>query len=94
MYEYDENGNCVKRMEIYTDGSGVIYEYECDKCGAFEVMQKISEAPLTECETCHGPVHRLVSHHTSFQLKGGGWYKDLYSSSSSGSSSSSSSSSS
>ena len=50
-----------------------IYEYECDKCGAFEVMQKISEAPLTECETCHGPVHRLVSHHTSFQLKGGGW---------------------
>ena len=71
-----------------------IYEYECDKCGAFEVMQKISEAPLTECETCHGPVHRLVSHHTSFQLKGGGWYKDLYSSSPAGSSSSSSSSSS
>jgi len=25
VYEYDENGNCVKRMEIYTDGSGVIY---------------------------------------------------------------------
>ena len=33
MYEYDENGNCVKRMEIYTDGSGVIYEYECDDEG-------------------------------------------------------------
>lgn len=61
-----------------------IYEYECDKCGPFEVMQKISEAPRTECEKCHGPVHRLVSHHTSFQLKGGGWYKDLYASTSPG----------
>ena len=57
-----------------------IYEYECAQCGPFEVMQKLSDAPQTECAKCHGPVHRLVSHHTSFQLKGGGWYKDLYAS--------------
>ncbi len=56
-----------------------IYEYECPKCGTIEVMQKMSDAPLTECDRCHSPVHRIVSH-SSFQLKGGGWYKDLYSS--------------
>jgi len=56
-----------------------IYEYECSKCGKFEVLQKISEEPLAKCETCGKPVHRLVSL-SSFTLVGGGWYKDLYSS--------------
>jgi len=56
-----------------------IYEYECSKCGKFEVLQKISEEPLKTCETCGKPVHRLVSL-SSFALVGGGWYKDLYSS--------------
>jgi putative FmdB family regulatory protein len=65
-----------------------IYEYECEKCGRFEVMQKITEDALTECIKCKSPVHRLVSL-SSFALKGGGWYKDLYSSAGSASSSSS-----
>ncbi|MBI5548524.1 MAG: zinc ribbon domain-containing protein [Deltaproteobacteria bacterium] len=56
-----------------------IYEYECGTCGKFEVLQKISEDPLSSCETCGKPVHRLVSL-SSFALVGGGWYKDLYSS--------------
>lgn len=56
-----------------------IYEYECGKCGKFEVIQKISEEPLKRCEKCGKPVHRLVSL-SSFALVGGGWYKDLYSS--------------
>lgn len=56
-----------------------IYEYECQKCGKFEVIQKITEAPLKACEKCGKPVHRLVSL-SSFALVGGGWYKDLYSS--------------
>lgn len=59
-----------------------IYEYECKVCGKFEVLQKISEAPIERCETCGGDVHRLVSL-SSFALVGGGWYKDLYSSTSS-----------
>ncbi|HEY3450123.1 MAG TPA: zinc ribbon domain-containing protein [Myxococcales bacterium] len=56
-----------------------IYEYECGKCGKFEVIQKMSEEPLKKCEKCGKPVHRLVSL-SSFALVGGGWYKDLYSS--------------
>ncbi len=55
-----------------------IYEYECEKCQeAFEISQKISEPPLTECPTCGSPVRKLVSR-SSFQLKGGGWYKTDY----------------
>jgi predicted nucleic acid-binding Zn ribbon protein len=42
-------------------------------------MQRMSEDPKTECEQCGGALERLISS-TSFQLKGGGWYKDLYSS--------------
>jgi len=50
-----------------------IYEYQCRKCGQFEVMQKISERPLTRCPTCQSKVTKLISN-TSFQLKGTGWY--------------------
>jgi putative FmdB family regulatory protein len=56
-----------------------IYEYECAKCGKrFEVMQKISDAPLKKHENCGGKVERVISP-SGFILKGGGWYKDLYS---------------
>jgi putative FmdB family regulatory protein len=47
-----------------------------------EAFQSIKDAALVECPACHQPkLERLISA-TSFQLKGGGWYKDLYSSSS------------
>ena len=71
-----------------------IYEYECQACGhRFEEWQKMADEPIKVCPKCAAPkVEKLISH-TSFQLKGGGWYSDLYSSSkpSSGSSESSSS---
>jgi putative FmdB family regulatory protein len=54
-----------------------IYEYECEQCGPFEVIQKISDRPIKKCETCGNKVRKLVSQ-SSFTLKGGGWYKDLY----------------
>jgi putative FmdB family regulatory protein len=55
-----------------------IYEYRCIRCNnLFEVMQKITEDPLTECITCNGPVKKLISN-TSFQLKGSGWYTTDY----------------
>ena len=73
-----------------------IYEYECQACGhRFEEWQKMADEPIKVCPKCTAPkVEKLISH-TSFQLKGGGWYSDLYSSSkpSSGSGESSSSSS-
>ena len=54
-----------------------IYEYKCNKCGVFEVMQKITEAPLKKCPTCKGKTERIISN-TSFVLKGSGWYATDY----------------
>jgi putative FmdB family regulatory protein len=59
-----------------------IYEYECSACGhQFEEWQKMSDSPVRTCPKCKKKkVERLISQ-TAFQLKGGGWYADLYSSS-------------
>lgn len=58
-----------------------IYEYACGKCGhEFEVEQRITADPIKTCPECRArKVKRLISQ-TSFVLKGGGWYSDLYSS--------------
>jgi putative FmdB family regulatory protein len=62
------------------------YEYVCKACDhEFEKEQRISDAPLKTCPKCKAKqVKRLISR-TSFHLKGGGWYSDLYSSSKKGS---------
>ena len=58
-----------------------IYEYECQTCKKhFEYTQGIKEPKKEACEECGGPLERLISP-SGFVLKGGGWYKDLYSSS-------------
>jgi len=58
-----------------------VYEYACTQCGKhFEELQKVSDKPLKKCKNCGGKLERLISQ-TSFALKGGGWYKDGYSSS-------------
>lgn len=55
-----------------------IYEYECSACKKnLEVMQKITEGPLTECPDCGGGLRRKISS-TSFVLKGTGWYATDY----------------
>jgi putative FmdB family regulatory protein len=58
-----------------------VYEYACGKCGhEFEAEQRITEAPIKTCPRCRArKVKRLISQ-TSFVLKGGGWYADLYAS--------------
>jgi putative FmdB family regulatory protein len=57
-----------------------IYEYACEKCGKLvEQIQKVTDAGPKKCEHCGGGMSRVMSR-SSFQLKGGGWYKDLYSS--------------
>lgn len=54
------------------------YEYECTGCGrVFEIRQRISEAPLSTCDVCGGPVRRLLSP-APFILKGDGWYVTDY----------------
>jgi len=52
------------------------YEYECSNCKFYtEVMQKISDAPLTKCPSCgKSALVKLVSA-PNFRLKGGGWYE-------------------
>ena len=58
-----------------------LYEYECKQCGRrTEKIQKFSDAPLTVCPHCGGPLEQLI-HAPAVSFKGGGWYADLYSSS-------------
>ena len=52
-----------------------IYEYKCTSCGhKKEVLQKMSDAPLTQCPACgKATLSKLISA-AGFQLKGSGWY--------------------
>ena len=55
-----------------------IYEYVCQKCGhQLEVIQKLSDKPLSKCPECRGKLEKIISQ-TSFQLKGAGWYVTDY----------------
>lgn len=56
------------------------YEYQCKACGKqFEIVHSMREDDRTKCEACgEEALERLISR-TAFQLKGGGWYRDLYS---------------
>jgi len=52
-----------------------IYAYKCDACGhAKDVLQKISDAPLTDCPACGAPKFNKQLTAPGFQLKGTGWY--------------------
>lgn len=58
-----------------------IYEYACKACGhEFEREQRISEAPVRKCPACNKQQAKRLISRTSFLLKGGGWYSDLYAS--------------
>jgi len=52
-----------------------IYAYKCESCGhAKDVLQKISDAPLTDCPACGKPSFSKQLTAAGFQLKGSGWY--------------------
>ena len=52
-----------------------IYAYKCASCGfAKDVLQKMSDAPLTVCPSCGLPRFAKQVTAASFQLKGSGWY--------------------
>jgi len=58
-----------------------VYEYQCKKCGReFEYQQRMSDPDKTLCEACGAEALERIISRTAFALKGGGWYKDLYSS--------------
>ena len=52
-----------------------IYAYKCESCGfAKDVLQKMSDAPLTDCPGCGVAAFKKQLTAAGFQLKGSGWY--------------------
>lgn len=52
-----------------------IYAYRCSACGhAKDVLQKLSDAPLTTCPACGADTFGKQVTAAGFQLKGSGWY--------------------
>jgi putative FmdB family regulatory protein len=52
-----------------------IYAYKCSSCGhAQDVLQKISDDPLTVCPACSATTFAKQVTAAGFQLKGSGWY--------------------
>jgi putative FmdB family regulatory protein len=54
-----------------------IYEYRCDQGHTIEVMQRMTDDPLTSCSTCEAPVQR-VFHPVAVHFKGSGFYNTDY----------------
>ncbi len=55
-----------------------IYEYKCENGHVFDVMQRMSDDPLTACVECGAPV-RKVLHPVGISFKGSGFYSTDYS---------------
>jgi len=52
-----------------------IYAYKCSACGhQLDALQKIADAPLTDCPSCGAPALAKQLTAAGFQLKGSGWY--------------------
>ncbi len=64
-------------LSLYSPTAMPIYEYRCENGHLFEVMQKITEDPVTVCETCGAPVQR-VFHPIAVHFKGSGFYNTDY----------------
>jgi putative FmdB family regulatory protein len=62
---------------LYSATAMPIYEYRCDNGHLFEVMQKMTDEPVTTCEVCDAPVQR-VFHPIAVHFKGSGFYNTDY----------------
>ena len=54
-----------------------IYEYKCENGHVFDVIQRISDEPLTECQECGAPAQRVL-HPVAVHFKGSGFYNTDY----------------
>ena len=53
-----------------------IYEYQCQDCGhSLEILQKLGDAPATDCPACGNSTLKKKISAAGFRLKGGGWYE-------------------
>jgi putative FmdB family regulatory protein len=63
--------------DLYSAAPMPIYEYRCENGHLFEVMQRITDDPVTACEVCGAPVQR-VFHPIAVHFKGSGFYNTDY----------------
>jgi len=54
-----------------------IYEYKCANDHVFDVIQRMSDAPLTECQECGAPANRVL-HPVAIHFKGSGFHNTDY----------------
>jgi putative FmdB family regulatory protein len=54
-----------------------IYEYKCENGHVFDVIQRMSDEPLTECQECGAPAERVM-HPVAVHFKGSGFYNTDY----------------
>jgi putative FmdB family regulatory protein len=54
-----------------------IYEYKCERGHVFDVIQKMSDDPLSECQECGAPAERVL-HPVAVHFKGSGFYNTDY----------------
>lgn len=54
-----------------------IYEYKCENGHVFDVIQKMSDDPLTKCQECGAPAERVL-HPVAVHFKGSGFYNTDY----------------
>ena len=76
----DGHKNDTNKIQIYweyTKNSMPIYEYKCDVCTNVEEQIQRHDVDEIECPVCNNTAKRIISL-SSFELKGGGWYKDGY----------------
>jgi putative FmdB family regulatory protein len=70
------NSRLCKRLSDYCREKIMpIYAYRCESCGfGKDVLQKMSDAPLSNCPECGKDTFRKQVTAAGFQLKGSGWY--------------------
>src|ERR687885_765899 len=67
----------IRGRHLYSPAAMPIYEYRCDNGHLFEVMQRITDDPVTTCEQCGAAVQR-VFHPVAVHFKGSGFYNTDY----------------
>jgi putative FmdB family regulatory protein len=73
-YEFS-NTNWRLKPSISRESFMPIYAYKCSACGhTKDALQKMSDAPLTDCPACGKATFSKQVTAAGFQLKGGGWY--------------------
>ena len=67
--------HCLQQLTLKITSLMPIYAYKCESCGhAKDVLQKMSDTPLSVCPQCGASAFKKQLTAAGFQLKGSGWY--------------------